>query len=292
MAQLAFDRDHLARFGKPAVQPVLKGQDGRPVPVPPSRPGTAQVPGPLYWVNQFDQRFYPWGEFQNHSLNCGPSCVCMVMDYARGVILGVDQVLDREYGPGFEGLTYVDHHVQFLKDHGVPTDGQQVGTLVEYRNILQSQVSSGYLTIVLGDFLLENVGHFEVCYGTDEPGQETLWLNPYQDEFMTLSWDGAWLHCQNTGGWVIVPHRGRAAYQVSSESWTAQTIASPVHVRVGPSTSELIRQTVSANTRFSFTQYTDNGEAIDGGDPASRWHYSVDADGWIADAVLQDWVRV
>ena len=109
---------------------------------------------------------------------------------------------------------------------------------------------------------------------------------------MTLSWDGAWLHCQNTGGWVIVPHRGRAAYQVSSESWTAQTIASPVHVRVGPSTSELIRQTVSANTRFSFTQYTDNGEAIDGGDPASRWHYSVDADGWIADAVLQDWVRV
>lgn len=290
MPTLLLDRTPIvSRYGEARVRQAR--QEARPA--GPGRPGTIRVPGPLWRVNQLDQSFYAWDEFQNSANNCGPSCVCMVMDYAIGVPLGVDQVLDGEYPGGHRlGVTYVDDHVAYLNGHGVPTTSRAgIGGLEEFRQLLRAQVRGGYLAIVLGDFLSPNYGHFEVCYGVDEAGGDTLFLNPYHGTDQGLSWGEAWAHCQNRGGYVLCTRRGRHAYAVAPESWTAATVAGAVNVRFGPSTREGVARTAPAQTRYPFDYYTDDGEAIDGGDPPTRWHYSVALGGWVADAVLTAWAR-
>lgn len=243
-------------------------------------------------VDQLD-RSAPYDGAWNGLNNCGPACVAMVLYYTHGRMFYPDAIVDEMRGEDHLGYTSVADIVRYLDGHGVPASAAWVDTFDRFRQALRQQVALGHLTIALfyADFAHDQGGHFMVCYGVDDPGADTRWLNPWKGVRLSLGWLEAW---ENFRSWMVLTHRGyHAGYRVFAERWQARTISARVNLRTGPGRSHKVIDVLPPGTAIHLMQYTDDGEAIEGGYPPTRWHFGTPLignralRGWVADAVLE-----
>jgi hypothetical protein len=233
----------------------------------------------------------PWDGYNNHLLNCGPSCVSMVLMHATGEVRSPDSLIDEMKGDNYKGYTNISDLTGSLSRHGVPADARQASSLQEFQSILRGQVAQGRLSIILiyWDWNANTGGHYVVNYLVDEPGADVGYMNPWRGTRDKYAWERLWPHVIH--GWVITPkYSPKGKFVELAENWYATT-KTDVNVRSGPSTRYSVVRVIPANTRLYFSKYTDQGQAVKGSEPERRWHYAERAGGWLYDGGLERWER-